>query len=323
MTEARVTIIVTPRERFNVALDSLDSILAHTAEPYELVYVDGRSPRRVRQGVAERAARHGFRVVRTDRYLSPNEARNLGVADVRTPYTVFVDNDLLVTDGWLSTMVACAEETGAWAVGPLYFEGDPAEEVIHMAGGVMQLAGEPGRRSFKTEHRFQGTPLGDVQDDVRRGPCDFVEFHCMLVRTEAVRGLGPLDESLRSTREHLDLCLAIHDAGGEVWFEPASRVTYSTPPPVALRDVPYFWLRWSEAWTAESLERFVSKHGLDPSYADRAVIMRGRRQVVFDPVRRAIDRTLGSKASDMGSKMLLKLEPPLNRIAVRRRLVSR
>src|SRR5688572_21667831 len=199
MTEARVTIIVTPRERFNVALESLDSILAHTQGPYELVYGDGRSPRRVREGVSERAARHGFRVVRTDRYLSPNEARNLGLADVDTPYTVFVDNDLLVTDGWLSTMMACAEETGAWAVGPLYFEGDPVDEVIHMAGGVMQLAGEPGRRSFKTEHRFQGTPLGDVQDEVRRGACDFVEFHCMLVRTEAVRDLGPLDESLRST----------------------------------------------------------------------------------------------------------------------------
>jgi hypothetical protein len=144
----------------------------------------------------------------------------------------------------------------------------------------------------------------------------------MLIRTDPVRALGPLDESLRSTREHLDLCLAIHRAGGEVWFEPASRVTYSTPPPVALRDVPYFWLRWSEAWTAESLERFVAKHGLDPSYADRAVIMRGRRQVVFDPVRRAISKTLGPNAADRGSKALLRLEPSLNRLLVRRRLAS-
>jgi GT2 family glycosyltransferase len=323
MSDARVTVIVTPRERFNVALESLDSILAHTAEPYELVYVDGRSPRRVRQGVRARAARHGFRVVRTDRYLSPNEARNLGLAEARTEYVVFVDNDLLVTDGWLSRMLDCADETGAWAVGPLYFEGDPVDEVIHMAGGVMQLAGEAGRRSFTTEHRFQGTALREVRSEVRRGPCDFVEFHCMLVRTDAVRALGPLDESLRSTREHLDLCLAVHDAGGEVWFEPASRVTYSTPPPVALRDVPYFWLRWSEAWTAESLDRFVAKHGLDPSYANRAVIMRGRRQVVFDPVRRAIGKTLGPKAASMSSKLLVKVEPALNRTVVRRRLASR
>ncbi|MGE0730462.1 MAG: glycosyltransferase family 2 protein [Acidimicrobiia bacterium] len=316
---ARATIVVTPRERFNVALQSLDSIYEHTDGPFELIYVDGRSPAAVRKGIEERAARHGFRVVRSDRYLSPNEARNLGFAGVDTEFVVFVDNDLLVTDGWLQAMIDRADATGAWAVGPLYFEGDPADEIIHMAGGVIEVRGEHGHRSFTTEHLLQGAPLAEAGDAVQPGPCDFVEFHCMLVRSDRLRQLGPLDEALRSTREHLDLCLAVHDAGGTVWFEPAARVTYSTPPPVALRDVPYFWLRWSEAWTAESLDRFIDKHGIDPTYAQRAHIMRARRQVVFDPLRHAIDRTLGARAGEASAKVLRKLEPPINRVAVRRR----
>ncbi|MBA3294528.1 MAG: hypothetical protein H0T40_12575 [Geodermatophilaceae bacterium] len=64
-----------------------------------------------------------------------------------------------------------------------------------------------------------------------------------------------LDQLLLSTREHLDLCLQIVEAGGSVWLEPASVVTYVTPPPVVRPDSPYFLLRWSESWNVASLAR--------------------------------------------------------------------
>lgn len=44
---------------------------------------------------------------------------------------------------------------------------------------------------------------------------DFVEFHCVLVRTAAFDSIGPLDEGLLSSREHLDLCLQVRANGGE------------------------------------------------------------------------------------------------------------
>ena len=45
-----------------------------------------------------------------------------------------------------------------------------------------------------------------------------VEFHCLLASLEVLKQIGRLNEAL-STREHVDLCLAVHEAGGTVWFE--------------------------------------------------------------------------------------------------------
>lgn len=312
-----VTVVVVPRERFDQSLRSLDSILEHTDGPYRMVYVDGRSPRRIRDELRRRAIEGDFTLVRSDRYLSPNQARNLGMRHVDTPFVVFVDNDLIVTPGWLARLMTRARSTGAWIVGPLYYEGDPAQRIIHVAGGDLEIDGEPGARRLATTHRHQGMPVTDVAPPLQSEPCGFVEFHCMLVRSEVFRLLGPLDEDLLSTREHLDLCLQVHDAGGEVWFEPASEVTYSTPPPVSLRDVPYFWLRWSETWNRASLAHFCTKHGITPGYQKRLGIMRRRRQVVFDPVRRLARATLGRHGERWVGKVLSAAEPRLNRLLVR------
>ncbi len=314
----RVTIVVSPRERFDRSLESLDSIYEHTATPFELVYVDGRSPRGVRRAIESAAADRGFTLIRRDHYLSPNEARAIGLAEVTTEFVVFVDNDLLVSPGWLDHLIACTDETGAWIVGPLYLEGDPADEVVHMAGGELGFTGEAPRRSFSTNHVHQGERLADLPAPLARRSCGFVEFHCMLVRTDAFSRVS-LDQRLLSSREHLDLCLQVTAAGGGVWFEPASRVTYVTPPPVALADVPYFLLRWSDAWNEASLAHFCAKYDIDPSYTERLAIMRGRREAVFDPIHRVTRRALGQHGHRAVAKGLRVGERSLNRLVVRPR----
>src|SRR5690606_3710530 len=138
----RVTVAVVPRERFSVALRSLESLYANTSEPFELVYVDGNSPRDVRDGLRQQARERGFTLVRTERYLSPTQARNIALQRVQTPYVLFVDNDVFFADGWLTRLLDCAEDTGAWVVGPLPFEGELADARIHNAGGFCRFEGE-------------------------------------------------------------------------------------------------------------------------------------------------------------------------------------
>ena len=69
----------------------------------------------------------------------------------------------------------------------------------------------------------------------------------MLARHEVLQELGPLDEALLSTRQHLDLCFRVREAGGTVWFEPNAVVTYVVPPSFAWTDIPYYLLRWSDS----------------------------------------------------------------------------
>src|SRR5262249_53171822 len=162
MSTPVATVIVVPRERFSVASRALAAIYANTSGPFQLVYVDGRSPARVHRHLASEARARGFTLVRSGRYLAPNEARNLGSRYARTRYIVFIDNDAVPEPGWLDKLVECAETTGAWIVGPIYFIGEPEEEQIHMAGGDAHIEDGPTGRRLVERHRFAGRRLAEV-----------------------------------------------------------------------------------------------------------------------------------------------------------------
>ena len=144
--EASATVVVVPRERFSCARASLDHLFKSTRTPFNLVYIDGNSPPPIAEHLADQARQKGFRLIRRSRYLTPNEARNIGWSSVTTKYVVFIDNDVFVEPGWLQSLVRCAEETGAWVVGPLYLEGDAASPLVHMAGGAAHFVERDGRR---------------------------------------------------------------------------------------------------------------------------------------------------------------------------------
>jgi hypothetical protein len=256
-----VTLVVVPRERFSLTQRSLEDLYEHTTLPFHLIYVDAGAPPPVRRYLEVAAGERHFQLIQVDRFLSPNEARNLAQRQVKTKYVVFLDNDVLVTPGWLEELVRCAEETGAWVVGPLYLIGELSEQTIHMAGGVAHIKEEGGQRIFYDEHLLADSPLAEVRSSLQRRPCDYVEFHCALVRNDVFERLGPLDEKLLSVHEHIDLGLLVKRAGGSVYIEPLAVITYVPPPPCEWRDFPYFMMRWSDAWNRATIRHFKEKWG--------------------------------------------------------------
>lgn len=301
----RATLVVVPRERFSLALASLDDLLAHSGalgRDFELVYVDAGSPRRVRREVARRAAEHGFDVARSDRLLSPNQARNLGAGRVHTRYAVFVDNDVRVRPGWLAPLVAAADETDAWLCGPLILLGRPGHEVVHSAGGELEIRDDGERRRLFDDHRLVGVPAARLPDLTAAAPLGrertgMLEFHCMLVRMDAYRELGGLDEALLSLYEYEDLCLSVAAAGGSIVVEPASVVTYEPPESLRWMDWRYFLVRWSEAWNRASLDHFHRKWrlALDAADAPPFRFAEHHRRIFWRRPRRALRPLLGSR----------------------------
>jgi hypothetical protein len=259
--DLQVTLVVVPRERFSQTQRSLESLYEHTTLPFHLIYVDAGTPPPIRHYLEMAAKQRPFQLIQVDRFLSPNQARNLAQRHVQTKYVVFLDNDALVTPGWLEKLVACAEETGAWIVGPLYLIGEFSDQRIHMAGGVAHVKEQDGERIFYDEHRLVDTLLADLRSPLQRQPCNYVEFHCVLIRNEVFQCLGPLDEQLLSLHEHIDLGLLVHRAGGAVYIEPAAVTTYIPPAADDWRDLPYFMMRWSDAWNRATLDHFKRKWG--------------------------------------------------------------
>ena len=263
MNQPQVTLVVVPRERFSYTRESLESIYRDTTYPFDLVYVDGNSPEHIREYLEEQSIDKNFKLIRTENYLSPNQARNIGLKYVKTKYLVFVDNDIHVAPGWLEKLVQCAEETESAVVCPLVCIGKDLHSKIHLAGGeariILEIQNEQARRKVHEKHYFVNRPVAEVRDQLKRRECEFAEFHCMLVRTDVFETIGLLDEKLLSTREHIDFSMTVTNAGEKIYCEPDSVVTYVPDSGFELSDMTYFMLRWSDEWDLASLKRFRKK----------------------------------------------------------------
>jgi GT2 family glycosyltransferase len=265
MSQPQSTIVIVPRERFSNTRQSLESIYENTQQPFSLVYIDGNSPIETNQYLERQAKEKDFTLIRSDRYLSPNQARNLSLDYVHSKYVVFVDNDIVTTSGWLEKLVDCAEQTDATVVCPLTCIGQPLHETVHLAGGEARIIVETTEnetvRKVHEKHYFVNRPVAEVREQLRRRQCEFAEFHCMLVRRDIFDKIGLLDEKLLSTREHIDFCLNVTNAGGKIYCEPNSVVTYVTGK-LEWSDLPFFFLRWSDEWELSSLAHFKQKWDL-------------------------------------------------------------
>ncbi|MDQ3268094.1 MAG: hypothetical protein M3P47_05140, partial [Pseudomonadota bacterium] len=175
------------------------------------------------------------------------------------------DNDVQVEPGWLEKLIACADETGAGIVGPLYLWGDgKSTPKIHMAGGKLNIYPDISRDGLvmEEEHQLFNFQPEDVQEQLFRKPCDYVEYHCMLVRTQLLHDHGLLDDGIISVHEHIDAALAAKRLGYSTYMEPASHVNYLAFADFLLGDLPIFRLRWSLEAGEKSILNFAKKWGV-------------------------------------------------------------
>lgn len=325
MPEPKVTIVVSPRERFSCAQQSLESIYEHTRIPFNLIYVDGGSPAKTKRYLEEQAQEKQFQLIRTDHYLSPNKARNLGLAQVNSEYVVFIDNDVIVTPGWLQQLVKCAEETKATVVSPLICQGEPVHEEVHCAGGEsgvrVETKGDHTRRRIVEKIYKQGRKVAEVLPQLQRHQTGLAEFHCMIVRTEIFERIGMLDEAILNTKEHVDFCMAVMETGGSVYLEPESIVTYVPGPPLELTDMPFYMLRWSDAWELTSLHRLRDKWNLteDEYFKNRYNGLGWRRKAtIIKPLSRKISKTILRRQSKKVEDLLVSVDKALNKYLTNR-----
>ncbi|WP_019505742.1 glycosyltransferase family 2 protein [Pleurocapsa sp. PCC 7319] len=317
MNQVDVTLVVVPRERFSYSRESLESIYQCTDHPFSLVYIDGNSPEKIKQYLEQKAVENQFKLIRTEQYLSPNQARNIGLKHVKTKYLVFLDNDIHVSPGWLKKLIKCAEERDADVVAPLVCIGQKLHSKIHLAGGeariVLEVKNNKMKRKVHEKHYFVNRLVAEVKDQLQQRRCEFAEFHGVLVRTDIFNQIGVLDEKLLSTREHIDFSMSVTAAGGKIYCEPDSVVTYVPDSGFEWSDLTYFMLRWSDAWEVASLEHFSQKWDLpqqDKYFKKRYKRLGQRRHQAFlRPVVRQV--SIGGYYTWL-EKLLISAERKLN-----------
>lgn len=284
----RVTIIVSPRERFEQAILSIKSLLANTASTYELIYIDGGSPKEIAREVKSIVTAAGHTYIRRNGFLSPNDARNIGTPMATTEFVAFVDNDVVFQPGWLSAMVACADETGAGLVSPTILVG-PAVKVpnvsIHHAGGIIALTPTENGLELYRRHGFEHTSYIENKDKLIRGETGCTEFHAVLARKAMLDDIGPLDPNILGLTDEVDMAFLARQKGWSIWFEPSAVVTYAVGRAISWREIPFFCVRWQQSRVLNSERHFRAKWGLNSDVSREKRFLRDHNRHAF-PMKR-------------------------------------
>ncbi|NMG05374.1 glycosyltransferase [Brasilonema sp. UFV-L1] len=262
-----VTIGFFPREQFSLAAKSLERIFEYTHIPFNLIVIDCNTPKVYWQQIEQvLEGRSNVTVIHTDQYLQANQLRNLVIQKATDDFVCFVENDVLVEEGWLSHLIAACEEQPADVAVPRIIEGPLGATSIHWDKHQGQV------RVVQTANDIQWELLpamGDQQIDTgdhRRTLALAGEAHCRLYR-RSVFDRFAFDEEVIYL-DHLDSSLALYDAKIPVVFEPKSVVHFWHPYPPCPDDLDYFFFRWELEQSGKSLERIQKKWNLVSLYGD-------------------------------------------------------
>lgn len=258
-----VTIVVVARDRWSLAPAHVNDLLARTDASVRCVLIDGDAPPAVAT-VFDRVARTGrAAVVRRNRFLASNEARNLGADGIRTEWIAFVENDATVSDGWLERLVAFGEARDATVVYPAFLQVEGGEPLIHGLGAELVCSGPPGSQRLREVQHHGGQRWRDVSPTLQPVERLQAEPHAFVLRRSLLESMGGFDEAFLSWYDHTDLALHMQRLGGTAWLVPDVTCTYRPPPPVAPSDFVTMALRWGRAWRQASIQRLCTVWGLD------------------------------------------------------------
>ncbi|HET6171003.1 MAG TPA: glycosyltransferase [Gaiellales bacterium] len=180
----------------------LESVERSTPEAHELLVVDnGSTDGTVELLRAYAAASSHTRLVLNGENRGFACGNNQALALARGRYVVLLNNDTIVTDGWLGRLVSALEQTpGAGLAGPVsnYVAGPQLIDAGYLSAAEI----EPFARDWARDH------AGEVQPAAR-----LIGF-CLLLRREVVEAVGALDETFGAGNfEDDDLCLRARAAG--------------------------------------------------------------------------------------------------------------
>jgi GT2 family glycosyltransferase len=180
------------------------ALLRHTRPPFELIFVDIGSLDGTAEYLSGVAAASQVRVevVRTPTDLGIAQAVQDAIERARGEYLVLVNNDTLVTNGWLNQLVALAQMSlAAGLVGPMSNYAAPPQLVEHVPYRIGPRRTGVGGQSADGEWLVDTGAVDDFARKWRedhRGrwmECERLGGFCLLVKREVLKRIGHLRDA--------------------------------------------------------------------------------------------------------------------------------
>src|SRR4029077_20093621 len=105
-------------------------------------------------------------VNRRDRFLASNEARNVGADGAQTEWIAVVENDVVLSDGWLDTLLAAGEARDVASVYPAYLGRGRTGPLVHGLGADLDSDAPVGAQHLRERQLHIGRPWAEVSSDL-------------------------------------------------------------------------------------------------------------------------------------------------------------
>ena len=203
----KVSIVIPVRDEEHSIRELLDSLLAQTRPPDEIVITDGgsrdKTPQIIEEYIHQGAAVH---LIRAGAAL-PGRGRNLGAAQASGEWIAFTDAGIRVAGNWLETLISRAMQDDSIDV--VYGSWEPVTNTF-----------------FKQCAAIAYVPPPAAHDGVLIRPR---AIPSTLLRREAWRAVNGFPEHLRSAEDLLFMD-RVENAGFRFVFEPRAQVFWNLKP---------------------------------------------------------------------------------------------
>ena len=227
-SELTVSLVIVSWNARDYLMQCLASLSAEACRyPFEIIVVDNASSDGSAEAVAEGYA--NVRLIRNSENLGFSKANNIGISASIGRYLCLINSDVKVLPNCISRLVDyCEEHLNVGMVGPHIFGGDGKLQrtcrgfptVWNMFCRALALDALCPRNKV-----FNGYKLYHWRQDSLK-PVDILTGCFWLVRRDALRQVGLLDENFFMYGEDMDWCKRFWNKGWPIVFVPSAEAIH-------------------------------------------------------------------------------------------------
>lgn len=281
MEDVKVTVVITPRDRYSGVIECIENLYKQTPEPFLLKVVNLAYPKEIERELIKLLATKDNAELIEMGLIIPMEAMRNVRDSITTPYVMFLDNDSNVTEGWLPPLLSIAESDEKIAiVNPLTLEkagvdiGAPLRN--HMFTNEITCLEVEGTDYLIEEKHYRRALPEEIPQEVVAS--EMFELHGVLFNTKI---LQEIELPQMVIREHIDIAIQLKKLGYKVFSQPSSIVIFDNlGTRMELADMNFFFFRWGKTLTWQSSRLFEQRWGYN-FYSEQAMYHWVFRRKVF------------------------------------------
>ena len=252
--EKKVTIVMTVRENYSLTLQTIESLIENTTLPYRFIFINYKVPEFIIKSLIKY---ENIEIIISDSPYPSISMYNV-IPQIDTIYTIFLDNNILFTQLWLEKLIECMEFNNAGIVGPVYLW---KKNKIHMYGGDTNIT----NNNFSERH-YMVDQDKNIVNTLKPRKCNFVEYHCLMIRTDLLKINNVLDPSLLIVHQHIDLSFTVKELGYDTYVTPYSVITYVNDVKIEDYEKDFFKTRWNYDIVEKDIDYFCKKWKLNNNH---------------------------------------------------------